>query len=881
MNISPADSPVRWYDEPAEAACRRLKTDAAAGLTAGEAAERLAGFGPNALRETGRRSLWSMIARQFQDFTTLVLVAAAIIAGIVGDLTDTAVISAIVILNAAIALTQEFRAQKAIIDLRKLAASKAVVLRDGSRQHIDATEVVPGDIVILEAGNIIPADLRLAWVAHLKIAEAALTGESVPVDKHAGVLKSEALSIGDRINMAFKGTTAVHGRGRGIVVATGMRTELGLVAGMLDTAVGSKTPMQHRLGEFGRRLGLIVIGICAVMLVVGLARGEPAGIMFLTAISLAVAAIPEALPATMVVSLALGAKKMAAQMALVHRLPAVEALGSVTYICSDKTGTLTQDRMQVEHVVAPDGSRWPGRTDGTAEPWSSLFTALALNNDVEEGPDGALLGDPTEIAIRNAAAAAGFPPHRAAGDSARAYELPFDSQRKLMTTFHPAEGGYVAYTKGAPESVLGRCTSAAGSMAGAALELRATLDIANGMAAQGLRVLAIAQRFWPQLPSGAAADSVEQGMTLLGFVGLIDPPRREAARSVAACRKAGITPVMITGDHPDTAKAIAATLGILDRGGQVVSGPELGRMSDRELAGRVGQIRVYARVDPGQKIRIVSALQAQGEFVAMTGDGVNDAPALQQANVGVAMGKSGTDVAREAASLVLLDDDFSTIVAAIKEGRRIFDNVRKFIKFLLTGNSAEIWTIFLAPILGLPMPLLPIQILWINLLTDGLPALALSAERAEPDIMVKPPRKPSEGILAGGLWQHVLWVGLLIGGVSLLSQALAIHWGSANWQTMVFTVLVLSQLGHVLAIRSTRISIFSQGLLSNKPVIFAVSVTVILQLAVIYLPALNAIFNTMPLSMPELALCLVLSAIAFLAVEVEKIFVRRGFLYRT
>ena len=474
-----------------------------------------------------------------------------------------------------------------------------------------------------------------------------------------------------------------------------------------------------------------------------------------------------------------------------------------------------------------------------------------------------------------------FAPRRTVAASARVYELPFDSERKLMTTFHPAEGGYVAYTKGAPESVLGRCTSAAGSMAGAALEQRAALDIANGMASQGLRVLAIAQRFWSQLPTGAAADSVEQAMTLLGFVGLIDPPRREAAQSVAACRKAGITPVMITGDHPDTAKAIAAKLGILDRDGQVVSGPELRRMSDRELAGRVGQIRVYARVDPGQKIRIVSALQAQGEFVAMTGDGVNDAPALQQANVGVAMGKSGTDVAREAASLVLLDDDFSTIVAAVREGRRIFDNVRKFIKFLLTGNSAEIWTIFLAPILGLPMPLLPIQILWINLLTDGLPALALSAERAEPDIMAKPPRKPSEGILAGGLWQHVLWVGLLIGGVSLLSQALAIHWGSPNWQTVVFTVLVLSQLGHVLAIRSTHVSIFSQGLLSNKPVLFAVLITVILQLAVIYLPALNAIFNTTPLTMPELALCLVLSAIAFLAVEVEKMFVRRGYLYRT
>jgi Ca2+-transporting ATPase len=567
-------------------------------------------------------------------------------------------------------------------------------------------------------------------------------------------------------------------------------------------------------------------------------------------------------------------------MALVRRLPAVEALGSVTYICSDKTGTLTQDRMQVERVVAPDGRRWPGGSGDNSEPWSSLFTGLALNNDVEERPDGTLLGEPMEIAIRNAAAAAGFARRKSGGAAARVYELPFDSERKLMTTFHPADSGYMAYTKGAPEYVVARCNSATGIGAGAAYDQEQALAIAREMASQGLRVLAIAQRKWPELPAGATADRIEQAMTLLGFVGLIDPPRTEAAQSVAACRKAGISPVMITGDHPDTAKAIAAALGILDRHGRVVSGAELSRMPDRELADIVGQIRVYARVDPGQKIRIVRALQAQGEFVAMTGDGVNDAPALQQANVGVAMGKSGTDVAREAASLVLLDDDFSTIVAAIREGRRIFDNVRKFIKFLLTGNSAEIWTIFLAPILGLPMPLLPIQILWINLLTDGLPALALSAERAEPDTMSRPPRKPSEGILAGGLWQHVLWVGLLIGGVSLLCQALAIQWGSPNWQTMIFTVLVLSQLGHVLAVRSSRVSVFTQGLLSNKPVLFAVLITTALQLAVIYLPALNVVFNTAPLTMAELGLCLALSAIAFIAVEAEKTFVRWGYLRR-
>ncbi len=875
------NTPAPWHARTAESVAAGLAVDSAQGLSPEEAASRLAKFGANAIRETAKRGVLAMAIGQFRDFTTLVLIGAAVIAGFVGDLSDTVVISAIVVLNAAIAFTQEFRAQKAIIALRRLAAAKSTVIRDGHRRVVDAKELVPGDIVALEAGGSVPADIRLAWVAQLKIAESALTGESVPVEKHCRVIEAESLAIGDRSNMAFKGTTVAYGRGRGIVVATGMQTELGLIARLLDAGLESKTPLQLRLAQFGRRLGLIVIGVCAVVLAVGLARGEPAGIMFLTAISLAVAAIPEALPATLAVSLALGARKMAARMALVRRLPAVEALGSVTYICSDKTGTLTQDRMHVEQVVSADGISWPGAAASGAEPWASLFTALALNNDVEERPGGIPFGDPTEVALYRAALEAGYARAEIERDRPRVLELPFDSERKRMTTLHPDATGFVAYTKGAPEAVVKRCQRALNAAPRATFDAEGAFDIAGLMASEGLRVLAVARRAWPTLPADAELRHAEQDMTLLGFVGLIDPPRPEAAAAVAACKKAGITPVMITGDHPNTARAIAERLGISDDATQVVSGVQLGQMTDRELADRITHTRVYARVDPLQKIRIVDALQAQGEFVAMTGDGVNDAPALQHANIGVAMGKTGTDVAREAASLVLLDDNFATIVAAVGEGRRIFDNVRKFIKFLLTGNSAEIWIIFLAPFLGLPIPLLPIQILWVNLVTDGLPALALSAEPPERDLMAKPPRPPDESVLAGGLWQHALWVGLLIAGVSLLAQAVAFHSGSTNWRTMVLTVLVLAQLWHVLAMRSFRTSIFAQGLLSNKPVLAAVVLTFALQMAVVYVPALNAILDTAPLTAKELGLCFALSTAAFVAVEIEKILVRRGLLYRS
>ncbi len=580
------------------------------------------------------------------------------------------------------------------------------------------------------------------------------------------------------------------------------------------------------------------------------------------------------------VALAMGAGKMARRNALVRRLPAVEALGSVTVICSDKTGTLTQNRMRVAGLWSAVSALGAADPVPETEPWPRLMRAMALCNDAAEGADGEPQGDPTETALYAAARDAGFAKAAIAAAMPRVMELPFDSDRKRMTTVHRDAGGYVAFTKGAPESVVVRCTRIALADGDGPVDVPAVLAQAGRMAAEGLRVLAMASRRWQGLPAGDAVDDVEADLVLLGLVGLIDPPREEAAAAVAECVSAGITPVMITGDHPETARAIAAQLGILGDDETVIDGAELARLTIEELRERAGRTAVYARVNPEQKIRIVEALQGRGEIVAMTGDGVNDAPALNRADVGVSMGRSGTDVAREASHLVLLDDNFATIVTAVREGRRIYDNIRKFIRYAMTGNMGEIWTIFLAPFLGLPIPLLPIHILWVNLVTDGLPGLALAMEPAERNLMRRPPRPPGESVFARGVWQHIAWVGLLLGGVCIATQAWALATGIAHWQTMVFTVLALSQLGLAMAIRSERDSLFAQGIGSNRWLLAAVLLTLGLQFAVIYVPWLNAIFHTQPLAAGELALCLALSCVVFLGVEAEKALIRAGVLYK-
>jgi Ca2+-transporting ATPase len=863
---------------PAEVS-QQLGVDPAAGLSFDEAARRLARHGPNALIEAERRSVARMIADQFADVMILILLVAAVIAGVLGEAADTIAILVIVLLNATIGFVQEYRAEKAVAALRQMAAPSARVRRQGEIRELPAVELVPGDVVLLEAGNVVPADLRLVDVARLRVAEAALTGESQPVEKAAAAIGGQDLPLGDRLNMVFKGTAVAYGRATGIVVATGMGTELGRIASLLAGAEELKTPLQRRLAIFGKRLAIAVLVICAVVFAAGLLRGEPPALLFLTAVSLAVAAIPEALPAVVAISLALGAYKMAGQHALIRRLPAVETLGSITVICSDKTGTLTENRMRADAFEVAGESAPPALP---ARYWRAFFEALALCNDARVDHAGKIVGDPTEVALLEAAIESGLGNSDLAQRRPRIAELPFDSERKLMATAHRISDGVLVYVKGAPEALLERCTRQAtnGDAApdGGPLDRAVLRDRAHNMAAGGMRVLALACRRLDALPADLA--TVETDLTFLGFVGLIDPPRAEAAQAVAECRSAGITPVMITGDHPATALAIAKRLGIATDGGALMTGVELTALDDATLAARIRRTSVYARVDPAQKIRIVEALQAAGEVVAMTGDGVNDAPALKRADIGVAMGKVGTDVARESAHMVLLDDNFATIVRAVREGRRIYDNIRKFIKYVMACNLAEILTIFLAPFFGLPIPLLPIHILWINLVTDGLPGLMLVNERAEPDIMQRPPRAPGENIFAHGMWQHIVWVGMLMGGVTLLMQAWAMHNGSEHWQSMVFTVLTLSQLGQILAIRSEHASVFRIGLLSNRYLAVTVALTILLQMATLYVPVLNAVFKTQPLSASELGLCLALSTVVFIGVEIEKWLRRNGRIYR-
>ncbi len=867
-----------WYLLTAEAAAQRLGADVRTGLTDTEAAVRLARHGPNEIREGKRRRPWRMLLDQFTDFMILILLAAAIIAGLVGDVTDTVVILAIVVLNAAVGFVQEYRAERAVAALKLMAAPSAVVLRDGAPRTVPAAGLVPGDVVLLEAGNIVPADLRLLEAHTLRCEEAALTGESQPVDKRTEALHDPALPLGDRRNMAYKGTVVSYGRGRGLVVATGMETELGHIAALLRATEDARTPLQRRLERFGRVIAVGVLVLCAVLFVIGVLRGEAVALMALTAIALAVAAIPEALPAVVTVALAFGARRMSEENALIRRLPAVETLGSVTFICSDKTGTLTENRMRVEELYA-DGVLARAGASSQDAPWPALHTAMALCNDARAGADGKILGDPTETALYCAAEAAGFRKAELAERTPRLAELPFDSERARMTTLHREDSGVIAYTKGAPERMLPLCRHALTHDGERPFAADVVQETVERMAADGLRVLALARRRWDALPAEFAPETVERDLTFIGLVGLMDPPRAEAAQAVQECRAAGIVPVMITGDHPATARAVARRLGIIADGGEVLTGQELERLSLSEFEEHVERIRVYARVAPAQKIKLVQALQDRGEFVAMTGDGVNDAPALKRADIGVAMGITGTDVAKEAAHMVLLDDNFATIVRAVREGRRIYDNIRKFVKFVMTGNSGELLTLTLAPFFGLPIPLLPIHILWVNLVTDGLPGLALAVEPEEKGIMQRPPRPPAESIFAHGIWQHIVWVGLLIGTLCLVTQAWAIGSGSAHWQTMVFTVLTLAQMFHVLAIRAERESLLTQGLLSNRPMLGAVLLTFGLQLALIYVPWLNAIFHTQPLTLNELTFCLAISPVTLVAVEIEKWLVRRGVLY--
>ncbi len=828
------------------------------GLDEGEAAHRLREHGPNELAEGKKRTPLGILLAQFADVMILILLAAALISGIIGDLSDTIVILVIVVLNALVGFLQEYRAEKAMAALKQMASANATVRRNGSTATIPAAALVPGDLVLLEAGNAVPADLRLVESFRLKVDEAPLTGESETVEKITEALAQEDLPVGDRRNLAFKGSFVAYGRGTGIVVATGMQTELGRIAQLLQKGE-AQTPLQQRMASFGKKLSFIVLFLCLVFFVTGWLRGEDLLRMVMTSISLAVAAIPEALPAVITISLALAARRMILQQTLIRKLPAVETLGSVTYICTDKTGTLTRNKMHVEEVFV-DGLR--SQRDAFAAEGDAatlLLLAMALNNDAE-GEGDHLRGDPTETALLEFAQQQQLHPEQ----YPRVAEVAFDSERKLMTTFHAYQGRVISFTKGAPDVLLRLCSDP---------HDRGLQNVMDEMAADGMRVLGFACRYWNELP--ITLEEAESDLEFLGLAGLIDPPREDVMEAVTQCRSAGITPVMITGDHPLTARTIASRIGLMGEGdGQVLTGQELGALPDEAFAKIVEQVRVYARVSPEQKLRIVTMLQQKGHFVAMTGDGVNDAPSLKSANIGIAMGITGTDVSKEAAHMILLDDRFSTIVRAVREGRRIYDNILKFIKYLMTTNSGELWTLLIGPIIGLPIALLPIHILWVNLVSDGLPAIALSFEKAEPDIMKRPPRAPKESVFSEGRGWHIIWVGLLMAAVVLGAQAWSIAEG-LHWQTIVFNVVCLSQMAHVLAIRSERRSFFSKGMLSNPVLIIAVLLSCFLQFLVTYVPFLQKVFHTEALSWKEFLLVGALSSIIFFAVEIEKAVRRR------
>jgi Ca2+-transporting ATPase len=868
---------------------RRLGVDPADGLSDGEVARRRARYGENRLAgDAGPRAL-ALLVRQFTDVMILVLLAAALVAGLIGEPLDAIAILVIVVLNAIVGFIQEFRAERALQALQRLSAPHATVRRAGEERRIAEHELVPGDLVRLEAGDVAPADLRVLATRDLTVDEAALTGESQPVIKDPQARIPAEAPLGERPTMVYKGTHVTAGHGRCVAAATGAATEVGRIAGLMRARERPTTPLQRRLAGFGRRLSVAVLVICGAIFLAGLLRGEPTLLMALTAISLAVAAIPEALPAVVTISLALGAKRMAAQNALIRRLPAVETLGSVTIICCDKTGTLTQNAMRAERfAVDGDWVEELPNAQAADKVWRALGRAMALNNDAKAGADGTLRGDPTEAALLESAERAGFERATLERDWPRCAEIPFEAQRRRMTTLHRnADGadddgtGGLVLVKGAPEAVLPLCRDRLGPDGPEALDAEAALALAEETARTGYRLLAFAERKLDSLPLKPGAEEIERDLTFLGLVALADPPRPEAAEALASCHSAGIEVAMITGDHPATAKAIASRLGMAGDDARVMTGAELQGLTEDERRAAVAETRIYARVSPEQKLDIVTALQQRNHFVAMTGDGVNDAPALKRADIGIAMGLKGTDVAREAADAVLLDDNFATIVAAVREGRRIYANICKFIKYTMTSNSGEIWTILLAPFLGLPLPLLPIQILWINLVTDGLPGLALGVEPEERDSMKRPPRQPDESVFAHGMWQHMLWVGLLIAGLSLGAQAWAYHGGSENWRSVVFTVLTFCQLVNVLAIRFERESLFTLGWLSNPWLIAAVLLTVALQLAVVFLEPLQAVFKTSGLSGEELLVVLALPWVVLVAVEIEKYLFRHGWIYRT
>ena len=814
-------------------------------------------YGTNELKEAPQKSKWTILFSQFTDVMILILMVAAVVSFVVGEHTDAYVILAIIIGNAWMGYSQEYNAEKSIRMLQKMSAQFATVVRNNNPAKIEARQLVPGDIILLEAGDIVPADARLIEVNSLKTDEASLTGESHSAEKKTAAIAAANLVPGDQANMVFKGTIVSNGSAKAVVTTIGMNTELGKIADLLKVE-SQKTPLQKRLAVFSKQLAVIVVLICLVVFGIGMWRGADPFEMFLTALSLAVAALPEALPAVITIALAQGAGRMVKQKALMRKLPAVETLGSVTYICSDKTGTLTQNVMTVEKLQAQ-----PEKDD-------LLSNAMILNNEVRFSEEG-LLGDSTETALVDHAIEKGHSKVNADKHFPLVLKLPFDSVRMRMSTLHRHGDKWILFVKGAPIKVAEVLSEKYKE------QVPAWLDQNKAWAAEGLRVLFFAYKVFDQDP-GKIKEDAEKELDFLGMTAMIDPPREEVVAAIQECKTAGIKTVMITGDQPLTATAIAKRLGMIEAGHKaVVTGADLEKLSKEEYSSLVKTTSVYARVSPEQKLTIAKTLQANGAFVAMTGDGVNDAPSLKQADIGVAMGITGTDVSKEAADMILLDDNFATIVKAVKEGRRIYDNIRKFILYILSCNLAEILTILLAPILGFAMPLLPIHILWINLVTDGLPGLALVAEPAEADVMNRKPRPPKENLFAGGLITRILLSGIFLTIASIVVQWWAVEQGYdvKSQQTMVFTTLCFVQLGNALSVRSAHQMMFSKGFFANKGMWWAIAGTVALQLLIVHVPLLQPIFKTAGLGWDAAVVILIVTVVCIICIELLKFFYRK------
>ena len=863
-----------FYSDTPRQVLDTLDTDPDQGLTQGEGARRLAGYGENKLEKAKPPGLFRQVLAQLRDPMILVLLAAAALSFFAGggqDWLDTAIILLIVVFNTVISVSQEDNARKALEALEKLAAPRARVLREGVERRLESTHLVPGDILLLEAGDYVPADGRILWAAGLQTDESAMTGESLPVHKRAGDGLPPDTPLAERKNMVIGGTVVTGGRAKVVVTATGMQTEMGKIAGLLLRQGQGETPLQRKMKEVSRVLSLVCVGVCAVMFGVGMLQHRDILDMFLTAVALAVAAIPEGLPAIVTIVLAVGVGRMARRNAIIKRLPAVETLGCASVICSDKTGTLTKNQMTVLEVWTPA----PAHRD-------RALTLGTLCGDAQEGPGG-YIGDPTETAIAQAAAQAGLEKAALERDMPRRGEAPFDSVRKRMATCHALPNGEaLVAVKGAPEAVLARCTHLLGAQGPRPLtdgDRRRIAQVGGDLAGQALRVLAVAQRLQPALPKSMAAESLEAELTFVGLIGMMDPPRPEVRQAVDRCAGAGIRPVMITGDHKDTAVAIAKQLNLYRPGDKAIDGAGLDFLPQETLEEEIEAFSVYARVTPEHKMRIVQAWQRRGHVVAMTGDGVNDAPALKAADIGCAMGKTGTDVAKGAADMILTDDNFATVVAAVEQGRGIYANIRKAIHYLLSCNIGEILTIFLATLLPVSQaPLSPVQLLWLNLVTDSLPALALGMEPVEKTAMTQPPRGKEEPLFSKAFSRRLAWQGALVGGITLLAYGLGFHltgtFAVAN--TMAFATLTFSQLFHAFDVRSETTPLFRLGVLSNKAMNKAFLAGAALQAAVLLAPPLQGVFAVVPLALEQWGMVLALALTPLVVCEAAKLLRPKG-----